>query len=274
MGTFFVWRYFILFVLETVNELYLRVKSVDGEGTVYSKTGTMIGYAGVCKFTKVLLGPNGDKNPLGAAFGQVIRRLTGENLPLMSLNCRAGSESLYASDGRHVTVIKLMRGERLMVESEDLLAFTDDCKYGSRVIAQGVISQKGFFTSILTALSDNACVAILTSGNPLILSSPCACDPDALVAWTGDDPGFKLVLSWRNIIQQNSGESYVFSWEYPGTKIVLQPCERKSGIGLGIDGGSREYRPSEQQGQSLANAAGSVVGAAATIGSLFKNGQQ
>ena len=259
-----------MFKMETVNELYLRVRDLDGRNVLYIKTGSMVGYSGDCRYTKVMLGPNGDRNPIGAALGQVVRRITGEYLSLMYLSCNVGDESVYACDGRHVTVIKLQRGERIMVESEDLLAFSDSCRYGSRAIAQGVISEKGFFTSILTALEDNACIAVLTTGNPLILETPCSCDPDALVAWTGYDPTVKLDLGWKNLIQQNSGESYVFRWEVPGAKVVIQPSERKSGISLGVDGGTAGSRPSEQNNQSVAEAAGAMAGAAVTIGSLLK----
>lgn len=215
-----------MYQLEIVNELSLRATCTDGQGELFTKAGAMIGFQGQCKFEKVLLGPQGNAGQ--ALVGQLIRRATGENLPLMRVHSSSGSQSFYASKSRHVVVVNLEQGDRIMVESEDLLAFTDACDYKSKLLAQGVISQKGFFTSVLTGNRKGAQVAILTSGNPIVLDSPCCADPDAVVAWTGSDPGFKTDLSWRNLIGQASGESYMFEWNSPGTKVIIQPNERNT----------------------------------------------
>jgi len=72
--------------LETVNELALKVTS-DGtsQDVLFTKAGAFI-----CgesfgnknyQFEKVLLGPQG--NPLAAAMGQLTRRFTGENIPVV-----------------------------------------------------------------------------------------------------------------------------------------------------------------------------------------------
>lgn len=213
-----------MYQFEVVNELCLRATSVDGRGEIFTKAGAMIGYQGQCKFEKVLLGPQG--NAAQALMGQLIRRATGENLPLMKVLSQSGSQSYYASRSRHVVVINLERGQRIMVESEDLLAFTDACDYTSKLLAQGVVSQKGFFTSVLTGAGQGAQVAVLCSGNPIVLDSPCCADPDAVVAWTGSDPGFKLDFSWKNLIGQASGETYMFEWNGAGSKVIIQPHER------------------------------------------------
>lgn len=80
-------------------------------------------------------------------------------------------------------------------------------------------------------------VAVLSDGNPLILDSPCCVDPDALVAWDGADPQFKLDVSFKNLLGKMgaSGESYQMEWSQPGTQVIIQPSERKSGIKLAID---------------------------------------
>jgi uncharacterized protein (AIM24 family) len=253
-----------MYQLEIVNELTLRATCLDGQGALFTKAGAMIGYNGQCKFEKVLLGPQG--NPMQAIIGQVFRRLTGENLPLMKVKSSYGSYSFYADFARHVTVVHLNPGQQIMVESEDLLAFTESCKYSSRLLAQGVISQKGFFTSVLTGQGQGASVAILTAGNPLVLDSPCCADPDAVVAWTGSDPGFKLDVSWKNLIGQASGESYMFEWKSPGSKIVVQPSERKSGVDIGIDGHGANHQPQMQNNQTI----GGMLGG---LGGLFGGGR-
>lgn len=236
---------------ETKNELSLKVHAQAGE-VIFSKAGAYIGgesFGGRnYQFEKVLLGPQG--NPVSAAFGQIARRFTGENLPLMKVKCAGECVTYYANLAQHVTVISLARGETLSVESENLLAFNGDCKYSVRFLAQGVISQKGLATSTLTGVGPNALVAVLCDGNPIVLSneqngSVLTADPDAIVCWTGADPKFKTDLSWKNLIGQASGESYMFLWKKPAT-IVIQPNERTSGLDISMDGsrtGSRPTRP-------------------------------
>ena len=232
--------------LETVNELTLKVTCQGGGDILYTKAGAFI--CGECygqknyQFEKVLLGPQG--NPLQAALGQLTRRFTGENLPLMKVMNRGDNITYYANEAQHVVVYKLNQGETISVESENILAFTADCKYGVRFLAQGVISQKGLATSTLTGMGPNAQVAILVDGNPIVLSNvqngaTLEVDPDAVVCWIGRDPGFKMDLSWKNLIGQASGETYMFEWSgnNPAT-VIIQPLERESGVNIGMDGGS------------------------------------
>ena len=116
-----------------------------------------------------------------------------------------------------------------------LSAFTQGCKYGVRFMGSGVISQKGMFTSNLTATSNNAEVVITTNGNPIFLESPCTVDPDAVVCWTGSDPHFKTDVNWKTLIGQTSGESYSLEFNSQGETVIVQPCERASGLNIAID---------------------------------------
>lgn len=271
--------------LETVNELTLKVTS-DGSGqdVLFTKAGAFI--SGECygqknyQFEKVLLGPQG--NPLQAALGQLTRRFTGENLPLMKVTMRGQSITYYANEAQHVLVYKLNPGETISVESENILAFTPDCKYSVRFLAQGVISQKGLATSTLTAQGPNAQVAILIDGNPIALTniqngSTIEVDPDAVVCWVGQtgqcDPGFKLDLSWKNLIGQASGESYMFEWS--GNRratIIVQPNERQSGVNIGMDGGSSGQRAHRQQNQTLGQAASGIGDTLGGLGGMLGGG--
>ena len=228
-----------MYILESVNELSLRATCTDGHGALFTKAGAMIAYRGNCNFEKVLLGPQG--NPVTAMLGQIGRRFTGENMPLMKVKTRGQSESYYANLAQHVTVITLPQGMSLCVESENLLAFTDTCNYSVKFLAQGVISQKGLFTTVLTGAGPGAQVAITTEGNPILLDTPCCVDPDAHIAHVGADPSFKLDLSWKNLIGQASGESYMFEYKNHGGKVIVQPSERKSGLDISID--SRNSAP-------------------------------
>lgn len=204
-----------------------------GSGHFFSRLGAMVAYQGNFKAEKLLLGPNEQQGLLGAMVGLAARKFTGENMPLMKVS---GNGIYYMADqARHVSIITLRPDQSIAVESENLLAFTEDCKYGVRAIAVGVISQKGFFTSELSAMGKNSQVVITTDGNPIVLETPCCVDPDAVVCWTGRDPGVRSDVSWKTFIGQSSGESYYFEFNTPGDIVIVQPAERPSGVKIGID---------------------------------------
>lgn len=210
------------------------VTCTGGNDYIFTKAGAFI--AGECngaknfKFTKVLFGPQ--QNVGQAILGQIIRRVTRENLPLMKVDFLGDSITYYANNQQHIVVYHLQQGEKLYVESENLLAFSSQCDYNVRFLGQGLISQKGMFTSQLTGMGDNALVAVLSDGNPIVISNidtkqTITVDPDAVVCWTTSDPEIKLDLSWRNFIGQHSGESYMFEWHGGSpTTVLIQPMER------------------------------------------------
>ncbi len=230
---------------DVINELTLRV-SCSGSDTVFAKQGAFIAGENIgpknYTFEKVLLGPQ--ENIGRALLGSVIRRVTGENIPLMKVNLSDNSTTYYACNGQHVTVYKLEQGETISIESENILAFTPDCDYNVRFIGVGILSQKGLATSTLTARGNNAYVAVIADGNPIVLSnvntnSTISVDPDAVICWVGRgacDPSVKIDVSWKNIIGQHSGESYQFEWSSGSNiTVMIQPSERKGGIQIGID---------------------------------------
>ncbi|ONI44220.1 hypothetical protein AN641_01220 [Candidatus Epulonipiscioides gigas] len=218
---------------EAVNELTLKVIN-DGDRTkLFTKAGCFIGGESPknknYQFEKILLGPQG--NIASAGIGQIMRRLTNENLPLMVVKSQGPNITYYANNQQHVVVLKLRQGERVSVESDNILAFAD-CSYKVRFLAQGIISQKGLVMSTLKGKGPDAQVAILTDGNPIVIDNMdsekyLTADPDAVVAWVGADPEFKLDLSWKNMIGQASGESYMFNWRRPAA-VIIQPNERSS----------------------------------------------
>lgn len=230
---------------ETVNELTLKV-TCSGSDVLFTKAGAFIAGDSAggknYKFEKVLLGP---QNSLAqAALGSLIRRVTGENLPLMKITMNGDSVTYYANCGQHVVIYKLGYGEMISVESENILAFTQDCKYDVRFIGCGVLSQKGLATSLLTGNGNNAYVAILSDGNPIVLSNvqsrnTISVDPDAVICWMGQghcDPQIKTDISWKNFIGQASGESYAFEWSgNQPVSVVVQPSERGGGISVRMD---------------------------------------
>ena len=230
---------------ETINELTLKV-TCTGNDVLFTKAGAFIAgnnYGNKnYKFEKVLLGP---QNNIGQALlGQIARRVTGENFPLMKVNLNGDSVTYYASYGQHVVIYHLEHGETISVESENILAFTQDCDYSVRFIGVGILSQKGLATSTLTARGSNAYVAVLSDGNPIVLSNvtsgdTISVDPDAVICWIGNghcDPQVNADVSWKTFIGQTSGESYQFEWSgNAGVTVIIQPSERNGGIRVSMD---------------------------------------
>lgn len=238
---------------ETVNELALKV-TCRGNDVLFAKAGAFIcgendGYKNY-KFEKLLLGPQGSVGQ--ALMGSIMRRVTGENLPLMKVMMNGDCVTYYANHGQHVVIYQLAMGEVLSIESENILAFTPDCDYSVRFIGCGVVSQKGLATSTLKGIGPNAYVAILVDGNPLVLSNvqtgtTLVVDPDAVVCWMGAgpcDPDIKMDVNWKTFFGQTSGESYSFEWGgHQPVSVIIQPCERNSGVSVGMDGGRLGRRP-------------------------------
>ncbi len=233
-----------MITLETLNELTLKV-TCHGNGLLFTKAGAFIAGDSTTKnyrFEKVLLGPQG--NLMQAALGSLVRRVTGENIPLMKVTMTGDSVTYYANRGQHVVVYRLEQGEMVSVESENLLAFTADCDYAVRFIGVGVMSQKGFATTTLTGRGKDAYVAILADGNPIVLSNVVSrntitVDPDAVICWMGYgpcDPAVRTDVNWKTFIGQASGESYFFEWAGGNeVTVVVQPNERGGGIHIGMD---------------------------------------
>lgn len=234
-----------MLTFETINELTLKV-TCSGNDVLFTKAGAFIAGESAggknYKFEKVLLGP---QNSLGQALlGSLARRVTGENLPLMKVNLNGDSVTYYANYGQHIVVYHLEAGETISVESENILAFTQDCDYSVRFIGVGVLSQKGLATSTLTGRGKDAYVAVLSDGNPIVLSNvmsraSISVDPDAVICWVGNghcDPQVTADISWKTFIGQASGESYQFEWNgNSAVTVIIQPSERKGGIKIGID---------------------------------------
>lgn len=232
---------------ETVNELTLKV-TCHGSDVLFSKAGAFIAgesFGGKnYRFEKVLLGPQ--QGFMQAAKGALVRRVAGENLPLMKVTMNGDSETYYANLGQHVIAYKLDRGEQIYVESENILAFTQDCNYSVRFLGAGIFSQKGLATTVLTGNGPNAYVAVLSDGNPLVISNvrsqnTISADPDAVICWMGQegvncDPQIKTDINWKTLIGQASGESYAFEWggNQP-TTVIVQPSERTGGIRVSVD---------------------------------------
>lgn len=226
-----------LFKFNVEEELSCKI---EGSGKFYAKKGAMIAFKGNFKFDKMLLGPDNGGGVMGSLLGLAKRKLTGEDIQLMTVE---GSGIIYlAKNAYHISVFELEPGDCLSVESENLLAFPIDLKYDVRFIGSGVLSQKGLATTVLSNISNiPQQVAVMTDGNPLMLEAPCVVDPDAVVAWTsgpngGGDPSVAMNnFSWKTVIGQTSGESYQFQFNQSNQMVLVQPSERLSGLKISVD---------------------------------------
>ncbi|HBW34357.1 AIM24 family protein [Desulfosporosinus sp. BICA1-9] len=213
---------------------------VEGTDKFIAKKGAMVAFKGNFKFDKMLLGPDNGGGVMGSLLGMAKRKLTGEDIQLMTVE---GSGIIYlAQNAYHVSVFELEPGDCLSVESENLLAFPLELKYDVRFIGSGVLSQKGLATTVLSNTSNQPQqVAVVTDGNPLMLEAPCVVDPDAIVAWTsgpngGGDPSVAMNnFSWKTAIGQTSGESYQFQFNQSNQMVLVQPSERLSGLKVRVD---------------------------------------
>lgn len=233
-----------MLTFETINELTLKV-TCRGNDILYTKAGAFIAGDSTQKnyrFEKVLLGPQ--HSLAQAAIGSLIRRAAGENLPLMKIHMNGDSVTYFANYGQHIVAYKLEYGEMVSVESENILAFTQDCEYKVRFLGCGVLSQKGFATTTLTGKGKDAYVAILSDGNPLVLSNmntnnTICVDPDAVICWMGErnsDPSIIADVNWKTFIGQASGESYMFEWNGgQRVTVIIQPSERRGNLRLSVD---------------------------------------
>ena len=251
--------------------MYLRVISDTQPSALITKWGSFI--AGESqgqrnyKFEKLLLGPQ--DNIAKAAMGHVVRKVTGENVPLTKVTLGGQSTTYYASQGKHIVTYKLQPNEQISLESESVLAFTADCAYDIRFLGIGVISQRGFITTTLTGNGPNALVAFLSDGNPIVVSNTTvggciSCDPDAVIGWVGQglcDPRIDVDLNWKTAINQASGESYMFVWDSGSrASVILQPNERPSGLNIGIDSGNLGQQAQLNQQQTLTQTVSGVQG--------------
>lgn len=197
---------------------------IEGFGKFIAKKGAMVAYQGDFKFDKMLVGPTNGGSMMSGILNQVVRRVTGENIELMTVE---GKGTIYlAENAEHVIVVTLdNENDEIAIESENLLAFEEHLRYEVRFVGVGAISQKGLATSVIKGKGK---IVIKSHGNAIVLESPCVVDPNAIIAWTGRrDPAIKMDTSWKTFLLQTSGESYQLDFNFPGSTVIVQPSERR-----------------------------------------------
>lgn len=237
----------------------------QGNGVFYAKKGAMVADQGSFKYEKILLDPSAGQNLARGVMNNIARRFTGENMEIMKVS--GNGLCILAFAGKNVKIVPLNPGESVGVESENILAFSENLKYGVRFIGAGVLSQKGLFTTNFQNNSGEiGFVAIITDGNGIVLQTPCRVDPDAIICWTGPDPNLKADVNWKTIIGQTSGESYMFEFSGAGHNVVLQPSERKAGLDISVDSGQQAMSQSSAFSNTQSNMEDTIGDIGNTLG--------
>jgi uncharacterized protein (AIM24 family) len=197
-----------------------RILAINLNGDTWIQTGSMIGYQGNVGFVREKILENG----IGKAVSKMV---SGEGAKLTKAK---GKGRLYCADsGKKITLLYL-RGETIVVNGHDLLAFQKGIKWEITVMKRlAAMMAGGVFNVRLTGMG---MVAITSHYDPLTLAvrpgKPINTDPRATVAWSGNlSPKFKADIQLKTLVGRGSGESLQMEFEGEGF-VVVQPFEEES----------------------------------------------
>ena len=194
-----------------------RLLEININGTVWTKTGSMIAYLGGIKFTREGILEHG----LGKFFKKAI---SGEGTKLTKAE---GSGRLYLADGGKKITILNLQGESIYVNGNDLLAFEPSIQWDIKLMRKFAGMLAGGLFNV--KLEGTGMIAITTHYDPMTLrvtaGSPVTTDPNATVAWSGNlTPEFKTDVSLKTFFGRGSGESIQMKFQGDGF-VVVQPME-------------------------------------------------
>jgi uncharacterized protein (AIM24 family) len=191
--------------------------SVDVDGSVLAKAGSMVAYEGDLSFT-------GKRSAEGGLTGMLKEAATGEGTPVMTVE--GSGEVFLADDRKKVQVLHLDADDRITVNGEDVLAFEDGLDYEVTTMDSLAGSFAGGFTNV--ELAGPGYVALTTHGDPLVLEPPVTTDPAATVAWSATSPSVDVNASLSDVVGQESGERFQMAFDGDSTGegvVVVQPYE-------------------------------------------------
>ena len=194
-----------------------RFLRINLAGKVWIKTGAMAAYCGIVKFTREGFFEHGVKQ-------FVKRQITDEG---RSLTKATGQGTVYVADqGKKISLIDL-KGNSIIVNGHDLLAFEESVKWDIVLIKSlAGMWAGGLFNMRLAGLG---MVAISTHYDPITLRvlphEPVMTDPNCTVAWSGNlKPEIKTDVSADTLIGRTSGETLQLVFRGDGF-VVIQPYE-------------------------------------------------
>ncbi len=194
-----------------------RVLEVNLNGSIWTKTGSMIAYLGNVKFTR--------EGVLEQGVGNLMKKfVSGEGTKLTRA---AGQGKVYLADsGKKITILAL-NGESMFVNANDVLAFEESLKYEIKMMRKmAAMLSGGLFNA---RFQGTGLLAITSHYDPLTLevtpSCPVITDPNATIAWSGTlTPEFKTDISLKTFFGRGSGESLQMKFSGSGF-VVVQPFE-------------------------------------------------
>lgn len=192
-----------------------RLLTINLNGLVYTKVGSMVGYRGNIKFSRA--GSGSMKKFLKKA-------LTSEGFTVMKAE---GQGRLFVADsGKNIHLLYL-ENESIFVEGPDLLAYQQGIDWDIKMVRTGGAFMAGGLFSV--KLVGTGYVAITTHGKPLSLrvapGYPVITDPQATVAWSGNlDPKIRTDIKLKSFIGRGSGEEFQMEFDGDGF-VIIQPYE-------------------------------------------------
>ncbi|WP_254521433.1 AIM24 family protein [Natrinema caseinilyticum] len=192
-----------------------KLLDIDLDGSVTTKTGSMVAYSGDISF-------EGKSSAEGGITGFLKEKATGEGTDVMEAT---GTGHLYVADQeKKIQLIELDAGDEISVNGNDVLAFESSVNYEIRTMKSIAGFSAGGMTNVF--LSGPGSVAITTHGEPLVLQPPVRTDPSATVAWSGNlSPGNYVDKSLSNMIGSSSDETYQLDFSGSDGFVVVQPYE-------------------------------------------------
>jgi len=194
-----------------------RLLEVNLNGTIWTKTGSMIAYLGDIKFTR--------EGILEQGIGNLLKKaVSGEGTRLTKA---IGAGKLYLADaGKKITVLSL-NNESIFVNANDILTFEMSLKYEIKMMRKmAAMLSGGLFNA---RFEGQGMLALTTHYDPITLrvtpQQPVVTDPNATVAWSGNlSPEFKTDVSLKTFFGRGSGESLQMVFRGDGF-VVIQPYE-------------------------------------------------
>jgi uncharacterized protein (AIM24 family) len=194
-----------------------RLLEINLNGTVWTKTGSMIAYMGEIKFTR--------EGILEQGIGNLLKKaVSGEGTRLTKA---AGSGKVYLADaGKKITILSL-ENESIFINANDILAFEMSLTYEIKMLRKmAAMLSGGLFNA---SFQGKGMLALTTHYDPVTLrvtpQQPVVTDPNATVAWSGNlTPEFKTDVSLKTFLGRGSGESLQMVFRGDGF-VVIQPVE-------------------------------------------------
>jgi len=194
-----------------------RMLEVNLNGSIMTKTGSMVAYVGDVKFTREGL--------LDKGLGKMLKKaVSGEGARLTKAE---GRGRVYLADaGKKIQILRL-QNEAIFVNGNDLLALENTIDWDIKMMKKVTAIMAGGLFNV--RLEGNGLIAITTHYDPLTLmvtpEQPVITDPNATVAWSGNlTPEFRTDISLKTFFGRGSGESIQMLFQGSGF-VVIQPFE-------------------------------------------------